>query len=79
MFIVYILKSESSGRYYIGMTSDLEDRLRRHNRGDTTSTRNRGPWHVVWTEPFVKKTDAWKREQQIKSYKGGEAFKQLLH
>jgi putative endonuclease len=31
-FIVYILFSESKNRFYIGFTSNLEQRLIRHNQ-----------------------------------------------
>ncbi|NWG13301.1 MAG: GIY-YIG nuclease family protein, partial [Acidobacteria bacterium] len=30
---VYILQSLADGRYYIGQTSDLQNRLQRHNAG----------------------------------------------
>jgi predicted GIY-YIG superfamily endonuclease len=33
---------------------------------------------IVYTEFFEKKTTALKREKQIKSYKSGEAFKNLI-
>ena len=78
MFIVYIIKSQSTGSYYIGMTSDLEQRLRHHASGANRSTRNKGPWLLIYKEQFDTKSEAWKREKQIKSYKGGEAFKKLI-
>jgi len=78
MYTVYIIESLSNGRYYIGVTSDLTQRLRHHNSGANKSTKNRGPWITVYSETFTDKKDAWLREQQIKKYKGGEAFKKLL-
>ena len=33
---------------------------------------------IIYTEDFIEKSDALKREHQIKSYKGGRAFKKLL-
>jgi len=30
---VYILEDEISGRYYIGQTADLDERIERHNAG----------------------------------------------
>jgi len=42
------------------------------------STKCGVPWNLVYTECFSNKTDAWKRERQIKKYKGGKAFKMLI-
>lgn len=78
MFKVYILKSKINGRYYIGHTEDLENRLSRHNRGLVKSTKSYRPWRVVYTEEFENKNDAYKREFKIKSYKGGNSFKKLI-
>src|SRR3990167_8274650 len=78
MYTVYILTSQKSGHHYIGTTSNIAERLRHHNSGANRSTRNKGPWSVVYSEEYNNKSDAWKREQQIKSYKGGNAFKKLI-
>ncbi len=36
------------------------------------------PWELIYIEKFNNKIEAVKREKQIKSYKGGEAFKRLI-
>lgn len=36
------------------------------------------PWEIVYKESFQTKKEAWLRERQIKSYKGGVAFKKLI-
>lgn len=78
MFTVYILQSQTTFRYYIGYCSNMKERLQRHNSGRSTYSKKERPWIVVYTEVFTNRTDAMKREKQIKSYKGGEAFKKLL-
>jgi len=78
MYTVYIIKSEKTKQYYIGVTSDVKQRLRHHNSGANRWTKNKSPWKVIYTEDFEDKDLAWKREKQIKSYKGGEAFKKLI-
>ncbi len=65
-------------KYYIGVTSDIIKRLEYHNSGANRSTKNKGPWVLIYQEEYADKSDAWKRERQIKSYKGGNAFKKLL-
>ena len=77
MNFVYILKNES-GKYYVGSTSDIERRLYYHNAGKNRSTKNKGPWKLIYSEKHGDKRLALKREKQIKSYKGGNAFKKLL-
>ncbi|MDD5040779.1 MAG: GIY-YIG nuclease family protein [Patescibacteria group bacterium] len=78
MHTVYIIKSEKTGKHYIGHTRTLSTRLMQHNRGRVHSTRNGRPWTLIHTESFLSKTDAYKREMQIKKYKGGKAFTTLL-
>ncbi|HUY69712.1 MAG TPA: GIY-YIG nuclease family protein [Candidatus Tyrphobacter sp.] len=77
-YYVYIIQSKKTGRYYIGLTSDIEERLRHHNSGANKSTKGRGPWVLIHKELYKTKREAWERERQIKSYKGGEAFKKLI-
>ena len=77
MYYVYILKSLIVDRYYIGHTSDLDKRLGEHNRGKTRSTKAYAPWKIVYTEEFGLKSEAFKREQEIKSFKSGFKFKEL--
>ena len=78
MYQVYILKSEKIDRHYIGHSDNLEKRVNIHNRGLVKSTKAYRPWKIIYTESADNKNDAYKREMQIKSYKGGEAFKKLI-
>ncbi len=66
---VYILQSQSSGRYYIGVTADLERRLTQHNAGYTTATRGSGPWEIVYAESYATRRAARRREAQLKRKK----------
>lgn len=77
-YVVYILYSESSGRYYIGHTGDMASRLHAYNLGKVRSTKTYRPWKIVYTEKKETKQEAYSREIQIKSFKGGEAFKEIL-
>ena len=77
-YFVYILQSCKDNKYYIGVTADVEARLKFHNDGLQRSTKNRVPFMLIQFEPYETKEEALKREKQIKSWKGGEAFKKLL-
>jgi putative endonuclease len=78
MYFVYILKSQTYQRYYIGSTENKEKRLSNHNAGKVKSTKSYKPWEIIRIEKYDTKTEALKRERQIKSYKGGNAFKKLI-
>jgi len=78
MYYVYILKSINGNHYYIGHTYDLDKRLTEHNSGLVKSTKKYLPWEIIYTEPYETKSEAYRRELQIKSYKGGTAFKKLI-
>ncbi len=49
---VYILKSQSTGRFYCGQTNQLAARLEQHNDPTNdlakTTKRFKGPWTLVW-------------------------------
>ena len=68
-YTVYVLRSESTGRYYIGQTSDLERRLWFHQNGKCWSTRRCGPWSLVHREEFTDRGVAVRRERQLKAMK----------
>ena len=76
MFTVYVLKSEVSEKRYIGYSSNLEARLKSHNelskKGWTMKYR---PWRVIYTEVYASKTEAIRREKEMKTGKGREWLK----
>ena len=78
MFYVYIIRSIKFGKFYIGIAQNLEKRLTCHNRGSTQSTKSYRPYQLLYFEKYNTKSEALKREKQIKSYKGGRAFKLLI-
>jgi len=70
MYYTYVLKSISSGRRYIGYTSNLQARVKAHNIGLSPYTRTRGPWKLIYYETFNYKSLAIKREKNLKSGQG---------
>lgn len=78
MFFVYILRSLKDKRHYIGYTGDLDRRIKDHNKGKNRSVRGRGPFQLIYKEEFKDALSAQRREKEIKSYKGGNAFKKLI-
>ena len=63
---VYILEC-ADGTYYTGWTTDPARRLFTHNSGKGAKyTRSRLPVKMVFCESCVTKSDALKREREIK-------------
>jgi putative endonuclease len=78
MFSVYIIQSLKNQKYYIGHAEDSDNRLKKHNSGCVKSTKYGIPWKKVYTENYSTRAEAYRRELEIKSYKGGIKFKKLL-
>ena len=78
MYKVYILQSLKNNRFYIGHTSNLENRLLYHNNGKVRATKGGIPWKSIYIEDYSTKSEAHKREFEIKNYKGGIKFKKLI-
>ena len=78
MFIVYILQSHKTNKFYTGYTTNIEDRVEQHNNSSTLSTRPGIPWILVYTESFDNKTDAIKRENEIKRKKSRKHIESLI-
>ena len=66
MYFVYIIYSPSRNKYYIGSCEDVDSRLLKHNTNHSGFTGKTGDWIVKWSEGHPTKTDALKREKQIK-------------
>ncbi|MBX7093836.1 MAG: GIY-YIG nuclease family protein [Flavobacteriales bacterium] len=77
-YCVYILFSEVDHLLYIGFTTDLEERIKRHNSGQNKSTAPRRPLKLIFTEHYLFEEDALKREQYFKTNMGKKAIKLML-
>jgi putative endonuclease len=78
MFIVYAIKSIGYNFMYIGMTEDLNERLRRHNKGYVRSTRKFAPFDLIYTENYLNRQQAREREKFLKSTSGKRFLKLIL-
>lgn len=69
MHYVYIVKC-ADGTYYTGYTNDLKRRIKQHNAGEGAKyTKGRRPVELVHSEQFETKSEAMKREYEIKQFK----------
>ncbi len=78
MHYVYVLLSLKDEKFYIGLTGDLQRRLKEHNTGKNISTKPRLPLKLLYYEAHLSKKDAARRERYFKTTKGKSTLKQML-
>ena len=64
--VVYILHSDSIQEYYVGISQDLVDRLKRHNSGRSKATKKGVPWEVIRIIHCTTRSEAVILEKKIK-------------
>ena len=71
MHYAYILRSEKHpDKTYVGVTKDLEKRLYEHNSGESTYTKNLGPWKIEAYIAVKQKSTAEDLERYLKTGAG---------
>ncbi len=70
MYTVYAIKSTIKEWIYVGMTSNLEERLKKHNSGHNKSTKPYAPFTLVYSETQPDRISARKKEKYLKSSSG---------
>ena len=77
MYFVYVLQN-AEGRPYIGFTSDLDKRARQHQEGEAGWTHTRGPWTLVYHETYTDRSEALRRERNLKRGRTNLELRQRL-
>ncbi|MCC5840433.1 MAG: GIY-YIG nuclease family protein [Opitutales bacterium] len=72
---VYVLRSCSDSRFYVGLTNEIARRLKEHNDGKVPSTRGRIPFELVYWEGCLNRHDAARREKYLKTAWGKRYLK----
>ena len=76
---VYILRSDSdSTRHYVGLTSDVDERVHWHNEGPSGQTLQNRPWSPVVVIEFRHEHTAVRFERYLKSGSGRAFAKRHL-
>ena len=75
---IYILRSLNNKELYIGFTSDINKRLKEHNRGLVFSTKPYLPWRIIHFEAYRDENDAKRREKYLKTSQGSRLLKRML-
>jgi len=80
MYYVYVLeiKRDLKQSFYTGYCSDLKKRFSDHLKGNTKTTKNHQEIKLIYYEASLNKTDAIKRERQLKTGFGRGYLKRRL-
>ena len=78
-FYVYILQSEvAEEAFHIGLTEDLQARLKTHNAGQVFHTAKYLPWRIKTAVAFTDRQRAIEFERYLKSASGRAFTKKRL-
>ena len=82
MYYVYAVYNQENNKIYIGQTENLEVRLDLHKSktfNNSYTSRFSGNWILIYKEEIYTRKEALIREKQLKSYRGREYVKNLIH
>ena len=77
-YYLYIIFSEALNKYYIGHTANIQERIRKHNTNHKGFTGKANDWKLAYSEEYMDKSQAYKRERQLKSWKNKSRIEQLI-
>lgn len=77
MSFVYILKSEV-GKYYIGSTDNLEERMKHHLGGYTSSTSKMGKLELILSQEYNTLGEARRVEKRLKNLKRRDYIDKII-
>jgi putative endonuclease len=77
MFTVYEISSETSNYIYVGLTSNLQERLYRHNGGYEKTIKPYRPFRLIYTLELLTRPEARNHEKFLKSSVGKRKLKIL--
>ncbi|MDP3934941.1 MAG: GIY-YIG nuclease family protein [Candidatus Giovannonibacteria bacterium] len=78
MAFVYILKSLRDARFYIGSTTNLQERLKHHFGGFTPSTKSFGKIELVFSQKYPNLKDARSIERKLKALKRKDYLEKII-
>lgn len=78
MYFLYILLC-SDNSLYTGITNDLDKRMESHRKGlGSKYVRARLPFKIIYQKQFENRSEALKREAEVKGWKRQEKIARLL-
>lgn len=80
MYFVYVAENSKDKSWYVGFTTDIEERVKHHNAkiGGRYTRKKSGKWEPIYYEAYRDKRDALGRESYLKSGAGRRFLKKQL-
>ena len=79
MCYVYTFRSLKNNKRYTGFTKkDPRVRLKEHNSGTNSFTKNNRPFVLLYSEEFSSEEDARKREKSLKADQGRKFLNRVI-
>jgi putative endonuclease len=76
-YFVYAISSLNRNYIYVGLSSNLEQRFKRHNDGYEKTTKPYAPFRLIYTENCSDRPSARIREKYWKSGIGKEKLRKI--
>jgi putative endonuclease len=77
-YFLYILKSLSANKFYVGISQNPILRLQYHNSFEKGFTSRYRPWEIVFTKELDSKEKATALEKKIKSWKSSKMIQRII-
>ena len=77
-YYTYVVQSLKDKQWYTGCTNNLRKRLKEHNEGRVSATKNRKPFRLIYCEICLNKEDAYRREKYLKTGMGKRYLRNRL-
>ena len=77
MFYVYAISSRVKSYIYVGLTDNLERRLKQHFDGRSKTTRPYRPFELIYSETKETRIAAREREKYFKTSKGKDYLRTI--
>ncbi|MBI3510673.1 MAG: GIY-YIG nuclease family protein [Bacteroidetes bacterium] len=77
MVTIYVISCLAAKKKYVGMTENIDQRLKDHNSGASKFTSGYGPWVLIYSETAEDFARARVREKYLKSAAGRRFIKKV--
>ncbi len=77
MITVYAISSLTKSYIYVGLSTQLDKRVDRHNKGQNKTTKPYAPFKLIYSKEFSNRKEARAYEKYLKSGIGKEFLKSI--